>query len=72
MDEQKRKSMTARFPRCHRHGRCCHRNYFCVKGLIWMGLYVISSSVFWEVFLGRVFGVLKVHVIIFYCAIVGR
>ena len=65
MDEQKRKSMTVRFSCCHGHGRCCHRNYFCGKGLIWIGLYVIARFVFWKVAYERVFEVSKIHVITF-------
>ena len=50
---QKRKSMTARFPRCHRHGRCCHGSFFGRNGLTGRAVYVMGCVGFWKVFCAR-------------------
>ena len=44
-------SMTARFPRCHRHGLCCHRSFFWRNGLMGLAVYIMSCVGFWEVFI---------------------
>jgi hypothetical protein len=44
-------SITARFPRCHRHGLCCHRSFFWRNGLMGLAVYIMSCVGFWEVFI---------------------